>query len=57
MFLIVLTLFRMGLFGTGHGWGGAKKPPLSKISHTYPTKMKLGSVIPYLKRPQKYMNT
>ena len=41
----------MGLFGAAHGWrgsgrggGGAKK------CHTYPTLMKLGTVIPYLKK-------
>ena len=38
--LILLTLFRMGLFGAPHGWGeeSQKKSPLSKICHTYPTK-------------------
>ena len=45
--LEVLTLFRMGRFGAAHGWGGGglgyKKLPLSKICHTYPTLMKLGS--------------
>ena len=42
-----LTLFRMGLFGAAHGWGGpgAKRPPSLK-SVTYPTMMKLGTVIP-----------
>ena len=48
-----LTLFRMGFFGAAHGWGGrgeAKRPHLSKLCHTYPTKMKLGIVIPYLKK-------
>ena len=42
-----LTLFRMGFFGAAHGWGGgAKRSPLPKICHTYPTMMILGSVIP-----------
>ena len=45
----VLTLFRMGLFGAAHGWG-KQKGPLPKIRHTYPTMMKLGTVIPYLKK-------
>ena len=45
-----LSLFRMGLFGAVHGWEGAKKTPLSEICHTYPTKMKYGTVIPYLKK-------
>ena len=51
----------MGLFGAAHGWGGggggrAKKPvppPVSKICHTYPTIMKLGTVIPYTKKMQR----
>ena len=36
--------------------GGGKKPPpypLPKICHTYPTMMKLGTVITYLKKIQK----
>ena len=44
-----LTLFRMGLFGATHGWGGdggwGKKTPLPKICHTYPTRIKLRTVI------------
>ena len=48
-----LTLFRMGIFGAGHGWRWGQKGPLPKISHTYPTMMKLGTIIPYLKRIQK----
>ena len=44
----------MGLFGAAHdGRGGGKKAPLSKICHTYPTLMKLDTVIPYLKKTQK----
>ena len=44
-----LTLFRMGNFGAAHKWeGGGKKAPLPKICHTYPTWMKLGTVIPYI---------
>ena len=31
----------------------AKNAPSPKISHTYPTMMKLGTVIPYLKKFQK----
>ena len=50
-----LTLFRMGLFGTTHGWGRGQKEPLPKICHTYPTMMKLGTVIPYPKKIQKYI--
>ena len=29
-----------------------KKAPLNKICHTYPAKMKLGTVLPYLKGPK-----
>ena len=35
------------------GWAGAKRPTLPKICHTYPTMIKLGTVIPYLKEIQK----
>ena len=38
-----LTLFRMGIFRAAH----------PKICHTYPTMMKLGTVIPYPKKIQK----
>ena len=44
----------MGFFGAAHGWGeGGKNAPLPKICHTYPTVMKLGTVIPYPKKIQK----
>ena len=44
----------MGFFGAAHGWGGGFfGPPLHKICHTYPTVMKLGTVIPYLRKIQK----
>ena len=39
----------MGIFGTAHGW----EAPLPKICHTYPAMMKVGTVIPYLKKIQK----
>ena len=32
---------------------GGKKAPIPKTCHTYPTMMKLGTVIPYLKKIQK----
>ena len=48
-----LTLLRMGIFVAAHGWGGAKASPLLKICDTYPTMMKLGTVIPYLEKIQK----
>ena len=41
-----LTLFRMGFFRAGHEWGAKEKAPLPKICHTYPAKMKLGTVVP-----------
>ena len=34
----------------------SKKAPVPKICHTYPTVMKLGTVIPYLKKIEKYKN-
>ena len=46
----------MGIFGATHEWEGAKRPPFPKICHTYPTMMKLGTVVPYLKKIQKYIN-
>ena len=52
MFRPVLALFRMGIFGAAHGWEG-QKDPFPKICHTYPTMMKLGRVILYLKKIQK----
>ena len=53
----VLILFRMGFFGTAHEWGAKKSPPPNlKICHTYPTLMKLGTVVPCLKKIQKYIN-
>ena len=38
------------------GGRGGKKTLLPKICHTDPTIMKLGTVIPYPKKTQKYMN-
>ena len=55
LFSWVLTLFRMGLLGAAHGLG-AKRLPLPKICHTYPTMIKLGIVISYLKKSQKGKN-
>ena len=51
---ITLTLFRIGIFAATHRSGvGAKRLPLPNICHTYPTMMKFGTVIPYLKKIQK----
>ena len=52
LFSQILTLSRMGVFEAAHGWG-SQKGPLPKICHKYPTKMKLGTVIPYLQKMQK----
>ena len=49
---MALTLFRMGFFGAAHGWE-ALFAPLPKIRDTYPTMMKLGTAIPYLRKIQK----
>ena len=38
----------MGFFGAAQGWGGG-----GKICHTCPTRIKLGTVIPYLRKIQK----
>ena len=44
----------MDFFWAAHGWGGPFWPaPLPKIRHTYPKMMKLGTVIPYLRKIQK----
>ena len=46
----------MGIFGAVHGWCGgvlAKRPPFLKICQANPTMMKLGTVIPYLRKIQK----
>ena len=42
-----------GLFWGSSRTGGGFLAPLPKIRHTYPTMMKLGTVIPYLKKIQK----
>ena len=41
----------MDFFGAAHGWG-AKRSAHPKICHTYPTMMKLSTIIPYLKKIQ-----
>ena len=44
----------MGIFGASHGceWGKVSLS-LPEICLTYPTNMKLGTVIPYVKKIQK----
>ena len=49
-----LTLFRIGYFGSARGWERTKMTSLlPKICHTYPTTIKLGTVLPYLKKIKK----
>ena len=45
----------MGFFGPALVWrgGGGGVRSVPKICHTYPTMMKLGTAIPYLKKTQK----
>ena len=43
----------MGIFRAAHRWRGPKMLPLPKICHTHSTVMKLGTVIPYLKKIEK----
>ena len=54
-FIRTLPLFRMGIFRAAHGRGGGQKgtPTVPKICHRYPSMMKLGTVIPHLKKIQK----
>ena len=43
----------MGFFEAAHGWEEPKRLPLPKICHAYPTMMRLGTVILYLRKIQK----
>ena len=43
----------MGFFGAAHRCGVFFFGPLHKIRFTYPTMMKLSTVIPYLRKIQK----
>ena len=43
----------MELFEAAHRWEAKSLPSLPKICYAYPTMMKLGTVIPYLKKIQK----
>ena len=52
-----LTLFRMSLFWVAHRWGSKKALPfLKSVTLMNPALMKLGTVTPYLKKIQKYIN-
>ena len=45
---------QVGFFWAGHEWRrGCLFSPLPKICHTDPTMIKLGAVIPYVKKIQK----
>ena len=51
-FVALLTLFRMGFFGAGHGWGDQKGlPSLKPVTHIL--QWWNVAVIPYLKKIQK----
>ena len=51
---IYVNLIQGGLFwGCSLMGGRAKSPSFPKIRHTYPTMMKLGTVIPHQKKIQK----
>ena len=43
---------QVGVFGNTPWWEVGKKGPLLKICHTYLTMIKLGTVMPYLKKTQ-----
>ena len=48
------SIFEDGQFWSFSRMGrGLKKAPFPKICHTYPTTVKRGKVIPYLKKIQK----
>ena len=50
---MLLALFRMDFFEVAHGWVESKKALLLEICYTYPTMIKLGTVISYLKEIPK----
>ena len=49
----IINPIQDGLFRGCSPMVGGKKAPLPKVCHTCPTMMKLGTVIPYLKKIQK----
>ena len=52
-FMKILTLFRMGFSEAADGWREDILPQLPKMCHTYPTMVKLGTVIPSQRKIQK----
>ena len=51
-YLSLLAVFRICIFGTAHRMG-CQKVLLHKMCHTYSAMIKLGAVIPYLKKIQQ----
>ena len=50
----IINVIQDWLFGSARGWERAKKTSLlPKICNTYPTTIKLGTVLPYLKKIKK----
>ena len=49
----IFNFIQDGYFRGGSWIGGPKRPTLPKICHTYPTMMKLDTVITYLQKIQK----
>ena len=55
-FLGLIIVLQDGLFRGCSRMGRTKRPAVHKFCHTYPTMIKLGTVIPSLNRIQKYIN-
>ena len=53
---IVLTLFRMGIFGNAHGWGEPKRLPYLKSVKHIPPRRNLAQLNLTERRSEKYMN-
>ena len=53
MLYLIFNSIQDGAFRGCSQMGVDQKGPLPKICHTYPTILKLGTVIPYLKKIQK----
>ena len=51
---VLLTLFRMGLYGSANKLGGAQKDHHLKICHAYLQILKLSIVMSYLKKIRIY---
>ena len=53
LLILLFNPIQDGLFRGCSRMGGTFSAPLLKIRHTYPTMIKLGTVIPYLMNIQK----